>query len=120
MADAHALDDLPAQVEDHEALVAAGSEGTRLGFRLAAEIADKYRIGVVVEFFVVAPQLASVVVPKGIAEHELIASVAIDVVGIGKVPGLPLPLPEQIEIVVVDPEIAIAIFDQDFPAFLVA
>src|SRR5262249_53595463 len=63
-----------------------------------------------------APELASVVVPQRVTDEDLIAAVAIDVEWVGEVSGLSASLPQQLEIVIEDPEIGVAVFYQNVAA----
>ena len=105
-----------AQIEHDEALVAAAGVDARLGLRIAAEVADHDAVGVVLQILVVAPELFARVVPERVADGELVAAVAVHVERIRIVPGLPVALPQQFELVVVDPEVRVAILDQDLAA----
>ena len=65
---------------------------------------------------IVAPELLAVRAPHGVADHELFAAVAVHVERVGVVPQVALPAPQQLQIVVEDPEGAVAVLDQDWPA----
>ena len=64
VSDPDLLQDVSAHVEHDETFVARAGVHARLGFGVAAEIADHYAVGVIEKLLSLAPQLLSIVTPQ--------------------------------------------------------
>src|SRR5262249_18319221 len=93
MADPHGPEDLPAAVEDQEALVAPPGIDARLGLGFGTEAAGCEAVGVVAQLLVTAPELMAVVVPDRVTDDDFLAAVGVEVDRIRVMAGLPLTLP---------------------------
>src|SRR5262249_51336165 len=116
MADPHMLEDRSPAVEDQEAFVASPGIDTRLSLRVGAEAPDRQAVGVVTQLVVPAPELAAGMIPDRVPDREPLATVAVKIEGIGIMAGLAVSLPAAFEPVVVDPEVRVAVLDEDLLA----
>src|SRR5438045_8812619 len=116
MTNPYVLEDLAMLVEDQQAFIASASVGSRRSFGIATEVSHEDSVSMVFELFIVAPKLAAGMVPQRISNKDLIATITINVKRIREVSGLAMPLPQQLKIFVQDPEIGIAVLDQDVAA----
>src|SRR5713101_9788271 len=67
----------------------------------------------IIELSVVGPQGLSQVVPKRVADHELLLAVAIEIDWEWEMTGLPLTLPLELKVSIEYPEPSIAVLNKD-------
>jgi hypothetical protein len=119
MAGAHVLQYVAADIEHDESFIAPARIHSRLSLRITAEVAHRDAVSVIAQVAIVAPKLAAIVIPQRISDGNLVAAV-IHVDWVWIVSRLTIASPQQLEIVTENPEVLVAILNQDLVAPFIA
>src|SRR5262245_351855 len=120
MAHSNMLEDGSSLVEDEEPLIAATRVGLRLCLGVTAKVPHSNTVRMVFQCRVVTPELPTRMIPEGVTDKDFLAAIPVNIERIRKMPRLSLAFPKQFETVVENPEVPVAVFDQDLLATFVS